>query len=1640
LAGAGYFHLVLTLNVDDTLDDAVRPLPADQGVLLIYDGGNAAQIAAALSRATPRLKVVKLRGDINAQALPLTDTGQFEFPTDLERSVSDWLRGDTVLVGDIPYDTDVQRCIKRSNGALWCVSPAEPARDSFIRRAKRSRPSGEIITGAEAGFNAFFTALAETLLEERGDRVARSGPGTLPPTQPLSRDFGDVLAHRAALVQQPEYARWADRPSVRQEDEDHFIETEGKILPLFAFPYDDDTGQQREYLLQIIRSRERLLVLGEPGVGKTAALERMVWETAHARGSLVPIYVPLLRYSGDLLAEVQDALGETGLLDVRDIQDVTAFLRQSRCLILFDGLNEVRGDQRAQIVKDMARFVRDYWRHRYVFTSRSQDLLWQTLRERGIVRVAVVVQPITDDQARGYLIAHLGDQKGRETHDSLNECLRGMSRTPLFLWMLKEVRLKGGQLPGNRGELFDYFVESLFTQDEGKLEVSIPRSAKKQALACLAFALQRASRLSCQQEEAMAIVSEAGVGYDARALIREARVHGLLKGKGQVRFMHQAVQEYFVALALREMAAIELTGPAWQQLGKRVLGRNLAAWARDVWWMESFVQLAGLIDHPSWLAREVARVNPWLAFWCMIEGRPVDEETRRIVEAGTVDLLRSGDVRKRRRAVRELGKLENPRTAEYLVTVLGDAAEEVVNLAVRGLGKLGEPAVEYLRPYLEREEGVRQAATRALGLVWQIPPLVDLGSADAGLRLAALEALGQLGDARAVGAVVAVARRGTDGAVRQRAVETLGQLGDPRAVGPLLAVLDDDEPSLRAGAATALGQIGDGRAARPLTEALEDDDERVRRRAISALGQIWRLPPLVRLGDDSPAVRQGAALALGQVRDRRVVRPLVAALRDQDGSVGASAATALGQLGDAQAVEPLVSALLTSKEPAARQSAAEALGNLGDRRAVEPLVAALKDRERDVRRRVATALGQLKDGRAIQPLIALCTDKGVQERVVKALAQIGGPAVPALIAACREGERDVRISAIAALGQMGGAQALEALLLSLREDRDGLVRAYAAMSLGQIGGVPALEALVTALREDRDRMVRTYAAMSLGRTGEPQAVEALMATLKDKDEDEAVCRMAIGALGWIWDLPPLIRLSDRDATVRQEAAAALGRLGDKRAIEPLLAILRDRDEGVRRGAISSLGQIWDLPQLVRLGDDEADIWQDAAADLGQLRDGRAVEPLIAALQDSNAAVRWAAAKALGYLSDERAVQPLIEALDDENKYVRQGAGEALQRLAPLAMRHLIAALRDSNYWFRRRKAAETLARIGEPRSLIGALRHGDRHVRRSAAEALVQRGDSQAVEPLIGALQDEDHYVRRKAAEALGRIGDDRAVKPLIQVLRDDEDWYVRRAAVEAIGDIGDPSAVEALITALEDDEWPVRETAAKALGKIGDDRAVMPLIEALEGDWPALWTVAEALGQLEDPRSVGSLVAALQDSEGDRYVQQAAVEALGWIGEPIQRPLIVVLRDRDDGARQRAIAALGQMRDARNLNPLIGALRDIQSYNVHQGALEALVQLGEAAVEPLIAVLQDDDPFVRRRAVLALGEIRDARAVGPLIAALQDPFSLVRQEAAQALRSMGTNEAWAALREYEESREQALFHRPGVSLSDNTLRIAELR
>ena len=75
----------------------------------------------------------------------------------------------------------------------------------------------------------------------------------------------------------------------------------------------------------------------------------------------------------------------------------------------------------------------------------------------------------------------------------------------------------------------------------------------------------------------------------------------------------------------------------------------------------------------------------------------------------------------------------------------------------------------------------------------------------------------------------------------------------------------------------------------------------------------------------------------------------------------------------------------------------------------------------------------------------------------------------------------------------------------------------------------------------------------------------------------------------------------------------------------------------------------------------------AAAVLGRIKDTRALDPLVEALEHRDPRVRAASAAALGELRDPAAVEPLLRATRDSEHSVRAQAGWALDRIGTLAI-------------------------------------------------------------------------------------------------------------------------------------------------------------------------------------------------------------------------------------------------------------------------------------------------------------------------------------------------------------------------------------
>ncbi|MDE3242205.1 MAG: HEAT repeat domain-containing protein [Nitrospirota bacterium] len=185
---------------------------------------------------------------------------------------------------------------------------------------------------------------------------------------------------------------------------------------------------------------------------------------------------------------------------------------------------------------------------------------------------------------------------------------------------------------------------------------------------------------------------------------------------------------------------------------------------------------------------------------------------------------------------------------------------------------------------------------------------------------------------------------------------------------------------------------------------------------------------------------------------------------------------------------------------------------------------------------------------------------------------------------------------------------------------------------------------------------------------------------------------------------------------------------------------------------------------------------------------------------------------------------------------------------------------------------------------------------------------------------------------------------------------------------------IEIQIDLLNDPDLVVRREAVITLGEMGDERCVAPLVRALrDGDW---------------------------------QVREAAIDALGQVGSPAVEPLLKQLRDWD--IRKSVIRALGLIKDERVLEPLVNQLR---SDEFGLDATDALVSLGEPAIERLVAALKDKDESIRKQAVIALGRIKSTQALDPLIEMLQDKDWFTRLTAAAAIEKIGDERGREAIK-----------------------------
>jgi len=422
------------------------------------------------------------------------------------------------------------------------------------------------------------------------------------------------------------------------------------------------------------------------------------------------------------------------------------------------------------------------------------------------------------------------------------------------------------------------------------------------------------------------------------------------------------------------------------------------------------------------------------------------------------------------------------------------------------------------------------------------------------------------------------------------------------------------------------------------------------------------------------------------------------------------------------------------------------------------------------------------------------------------------------------------------------------------------------------------------------------------------------------------------------------------AGTRAVAARALGRIGDRSGVPPLIAALRDPSAEVRGQAAFALGLIGDSTAAPALGlrwEKERDLLvrQTLLTSMGLIGASGSAPYITRALSAKSQPERWSAALAAGRLRNPALTSPLRTHVDESRPEMR---------------------------W----RVAYALGRIGNPGgapALRTLARDASEIVRYHAARGLGEVLDSTSVEVLTSLLKDPAWRVRVNAAHALGALGARNAGKAVASLLRDPS-AHVRWEAALALGAMRDSTAAPALMRALSDSSVGVVQGAATALLRIQGERAIP--------------TIAPELDLLPG------------------FLRSGLVEALGPIpGTMALQTLIARARDTTDVPQaQGAISALAGRKD--DAKPSIAVLRELlkaRDFTIVSSAADALAQLGDSTSAPELAALlarfgTTEDADIRASAAGALATLKTKDALAALGNARRDPERRIRETVCAAL------------------------------------------
>ena len=332
---------------------------------------------------------------------------------------------------------------------------------------------------------------------------------------------------------------------------------------------------------------ERLLLLGEPGGGKTTTLVH--WAVRKAKdlrdGNLdqprIPLYIglrsysPVVRLKGMIAESLQPIASEAAE------KLVQSFMQCEHALLLLDGLNEIGDNYREDALREIEELLESgVFAGHVVITGRMQpDHVLRRLK-----LPVFHIQRLSDRQITEFI------QKRSKTGEDARQFLVRLKQTPAYwAWgrnpfILSMLAMVGGArgegIPNNRAGLIESFLNKTLDRDLQKDSRQVPKQTKLHLLAELAYKTRADGKVAFPRAEGERILGDAAGAIGERLESRRDFVDEVVDNNllafnddaNELRFVHEVFQEYFAAKriageadVLHQVSSEIITSEFWEE-------------------------------------------------------------------------------------------------------------------------------------------------------------------------------------------------------------------------------------------------------------------------------------------------------------------------------------------------------------------------------------------------------------------------------------------------------------------------------------------------------------------------------------------------------------------------------------------------------------------------------------------------------------------------------------------------------------------------------------------------------------------------------------------------------------------------------------------------------------------------------------------------------------------------------------------------------------------------------------------------------------------------------------------------------------------------------------------------------------------